>query len=217
MTFGARVDDDHFNAYSFANNVWTMYDKSGTRYLFGASDNSLQNASASSTQIYKWMLQEIRDTNNNYIRYVYTKDSGQIYPSQILYTGNGTDGVFLVTFTTASRPDKRVNYLPGFKVTTNSRISQITAAVNGNVVREYNLSYTAGNNGLRSLLSSVQENGYDANHQNMVAYPALSLNYINTTSPFVAPHSNGAITGPSWVIADVNGNGVNDATSFSSN
>src|SRR6266849_10695744 len=89
MTFSAKVDDGHFNAYSFANNVWTMYDKNGTRYTFGASDNAQQNASASSTQIYTWMLQEIRDTNNNYVRYIYTKDSGQIYPSQILYTGNG--------------------------------------------------------------------------------------------------------------------------------
>jgi len=50
----------------------------GTRYTFGASDNAQQNASASSTQIYTWMLQEIRDTNNNYVRYVYAKDSGQI-------------------------------------------------------------------------------------------------------------------------------------------
>jgi len=78
--YGARVDDGSFNAYSFVSNVWTMYDKNGTRYTFGASDNAQQNASASSTKIYKWMLQEIRDTNNNYARYIYTKDSGQIYP-----------------------------------------------------------------------------------------------------------------------------------------
>ncbi len=103
MNYVARVDDGSFNSYTFSNNVWTMYDKHGTRYLFGASDNSQQNASASSTQIYTWMLQEIRDQNNNYVRYVYAKDSGQIYPQKIYYTGNGgTDGIFTVTFATST-------------------------------------------------------------------------------------------------------------------
>jgi len=53
------------------------------------------------------------DTNNNYVRYIYTKDSGQIYPSQILYTGNGgTDGIFSIDFTKSSRSDTYTNYLP---------------------------------------------------------------------------------------------------------
>src|SRR5216684_1902274 len=38
QTFVARIDDGHFNSYSLTNNVWTMYDKNGTRYTFGASD-----------------------------------------------------------------------------------------------------------------------------------------------------------------------------------
>jgi hypothetical protein len=38
-----------------------MYDKHGVKYTFGASDNSQQNASASSTHIYTWYLQEVRD------------------------------------------------------------------------------------------------------------------------------------------------------------
>src|SRR5262249_11804973 len=161
------------------------YDKNGTRYTFGASDQAQQNASASSTTIYKWMLEEIRDTNNNFVRYLYTKDSGQIYPSQITYTGNGgTAGIFTVNFTKASRPDPYTSYLPSFKVSTNYRISAITAAVNGTVVREYDLSYTSGNNGVRSLLSSVQELGWDANHQNQVTLPAMTFGYISSTTAF---------------------------------
>jgi hypothetical protein len=93
-------------------------------------------------QIYKWMLQEIRDTNNNYVRYVYTKDSGQIYPSQIVYTGNGgADGIFEIDFSKTSNTDTPTNYHPGFLVTTAYRITKITVSVNGTVVREYNLSY----------------------------------------------------------------------------
>ena len=136
MTFGAKVDSGTFNSYVFTNNVWTMYDKHGTKYTFGAIDNSQQNASASSSLIYTWMLQEVRDTNNNFIRYVYTKDSGQIYPSVIYYTGNGgADGVFTISFTTQTRPDPYISYKPLFQVTTNYRISTITAAVNGTTVR----------------------------------------------------------------------------------
>lgn len=211
--FGAKIDDGSFNSYSFVNNVWTMYDKNGTRYTFGASDNAQQNASASSTQIYTWMLNEIRDTNNNYVRYVYAKDNGQIYPSQILYTGNGsTDGLFTISFSTSTRPDAYISYKPLFKVTTNYRISQITAAVNGTVVREYNLSYTSGNNGLRSLLSSVQENGYDANHQNQVTLPALTLGYISSSTAFVGPGPNGTAITAATIAADVNGNSINDVT-----
>src|SRR6266851_1196316 len=208
MTFDAKVDDGSFNSYSFANNVWTMYDKNGTRYTFGASDNAQQNASASSTQIYKWMLQEIRDTNNNYVRYTYFKDSGQIYPMQIYYTGNGgTDGTFQVTFAVASRGDVYINYTPGFKVTTNYRVAQIEVRSNGNEVRRYYLSYTTGKNVLRSLLSGVQEIGWDANHANQVSYPALSLGYVSSSAAFAGPHG---AAGQAYITGDANGDGLND-------
>jgi hypothetical protein len=192
-----------------------MYDKHGTRYLFGASDNSQQNASASSTQIYTWYLQEIRDTNNNYVRYVYAKDSGQIYPQTIYYTGNGTaDGIFKISFSTSTRPDPYVSYKPLFKVTTNYRISKITAAMNGTTVREYDLSYTAGNNGVRSLLSSFQEYGWDANGNNEVTLPAETFSYVNDSSGgfFGRPPGGGHIKSQAYVVADFNGNAKPDVT-----
>jgi hypothetical protein len=208
----AKVDDGSFDAYTFSNNVWTMYDKEGTRYTFGASDNAQQNAAASSTQIYKWMLQEIRDTNNNFVRFVYAKDSGQIYPIRILYTGNGgTDGIFSIAFATSTRPDPYFDYRPLFKVTTSYRVSQITASINGTVVREYNLSYVAGNNGARSLLSGIQENGWDAAHANEVTYPALSLGYISSTTSFVWPNGGDSAV---RVAADVNGDALLDTSIF---
>ena len=72
---------------------------SGTKHTFGSSD-STRIASTSPTKIYRWMLEEIQNTNNNnYIKYTYNKDSGQIYPSQIIYTGNGvTDGDITIDF-----------------------------------------------------------------------------------------------------------------------
>jgi RHS repeat-associated protein len=213
--FGAKVESGTFNSYSFSNNAWTMYDKHGTRYLFGAIDNSQQNASASSSQIYTWMLQEIRDQNNNYVRYVYAKDNGQIYPQAIYYTGNGsTDGIFKISFSTSTRPDTYTSYKPLFNVTTSYRISLISASINGTIVRQYTLSYGSGNNGTRSLLSSVQETGWDSNGQNAVSLPAETFSYVNDSSNgFVVGQPGGLpAKSPAYVIADVNGNSINDET-----
>jgi YD repeat-containing protein len=217
QTFAAKVDNDNFDSYSFSNNVWTMYDKNGTRYTFGASDNAQVNQSASSTRIYKWMLQEIRDTNNNYVRYVYTKDgNNQLYPSEILYTGNGgADGIFSINFTLEDRPDTIDDWSAAFTspILTTQRVSKITASVNGTIVREYDLSYTTGNNGHRSLLSSLQEFGWDANHQNEVSYPATSFGYISSTTAFIQPAApSNRVYSSSWVITDANGDGRNDIT-----
>ena len=216
MTFVAKVDDGgQFNAYSFSatTSTWTMYDKNGTRYTFGASDQSQQNETASSTTIYKWMLNEIRDTNDNYVRFVYAKDNDQIYPYQIIYTGSGsTDGPFTVSFATSTRSDVDISYKPGFGVTTKWRINKITVAASGSTVREYNLSYTNGNNGVRSLLSAIQEDGYDINNTK-ISLPSLSLGYINSSTQFYAPNG-GTEVGNAYVVADSQGDGQNDSNVF---
>ena len=146
-SYVARVDNGSDNAYTFANNTWTVYDKHGTRYLYGSSDTGRQydTGTGTSTNTYKWYLQEVRDTNGNYIKYTYNRDSNEIYPSQIIYTGNGAnDGPAVISFATSTRPDARISFAPGFKVTTNYRISEIDAAFNGQTVRKYLLSYGPG-------------------------------------------------------------------------
>jgi hypothetical protein len=119
-TYGAKFENGDFRNYSFSTstNAWTVTDKNGVTYKFGTTATSRQDFS-SGTQIYKWMLDEIRDPNNNYIKFTYTKDSGQIYPSSIVYTGNGsTDGPFTVNFITQSRSDNHSTYDTGNSVTT---------------------------------------------------------------------------------------------------
>lgn len=215
--YGARVDDGSDRQYTYATstNTWTMYDKSGIRYLFGTSTQSQQSATTSPSNVYKWMLEEVRDTNDNYIRYTYTKDGGQIYPYQIIYTGHGdSDGVAVVTFTISIRPDSVVDYQAGFKVQTDYRISQITAAFDGTNVRQYALSYTAGNNGYRSLLSDVQETGWSGGSSTTL--PPMTFAYQSTTTPFVSQGGT-RIAGPGWIVADANGDGKNDISVFYQN
>ena len=157
------------------------------------------------------MLEKVMDTNNNYVRYVYNKDQNQIYPYEIIYTGNGsTDGPMTITFATSTRPDPTESYKSDFLVDTNYRISQIEAYVSGNLVRQYNLSYTTGNNGFRSILSGIQENGWDDNSVE-ASEPAMTFGYVDATSSFVT--QNG-VDGPAYVVAQSSGNGINDINTF---
>jgi hypothetical protein len=217
-TYRARIDGGSHNSYSFAtsSNTWTVYDKNGTRYLYGSSDSGRQydiNASTS-TNTYKWMLQEVRDTNDNYIKYTYNRDNNQLYPYKITYTGRGsTDGISSITFATSTRPDTRVSYASGFAATTTKLISEVDALVNGTTVRKYLLGYGTGNNGYRSLLTSVQQQGYD-DSGNLTSLPATTFGYTSSSTQFYGPSRDISSWGQSYVIADTNGNGINDVSAF---
>ena len=136
-----KVEDGRFIRYTLSNNVWTAYDKSGNKYLFGVTSDARQ--STTSDRVYKWYLEEIRDTNDNYISYSYWKNNNEVYPQEITYTGNNvTDGIFSVEFATSTRPDPYTKYKGGIKVLTNYRISEVKALVSGSWVNKYTLSYT---------------------------------------------------------------------------
>ncbi|MCP1846752.1 MULTISPECIES: glycine-rich domain-containing protein [unclassified Bradyrhizobium] len=211
-SYTAKVDDGgRFNSYSFANDTWTMYDKKGNKYTFGSDDTGrlYDSSVGASTNTFKWMLQEIRDTNGNYVKYTYNRDSNQLYPNQIIYTGNGsTDGPAQITFATSSRPDTRVSYAPTFKVTTNYRISEIDALFNGTTVRKYLLGYGTGVNGKRSLLTTFQQQGYDENGV-LTSLPAMTFSYASSSASFF--NQNGTLLNQADVPADTVGKGVNEA------
>ena len=46
--YRARVDESG-NSYTFSGNSWTVYDKKGTRYLFGSDDTGRQYDTAAAT------------------------------------------------------------------------------------------------------------------------------------------------------------------------
>ena len=64
-TYRARTDQGNFTKYIFQNNTWIVYDKHGTKYTYGPTSDSQTVDTASSTRTAVWMLQEVRDTNNN--------------------------------------------------------------------------------------------------------------------------------------------------------
>jgi RHS repeat-associated protein len=217
-TYASRVENGDFLKYNFDGTSWTVTDKNGTVYKFGAQAATRQDKPGDSTQVFKWMLEETRDTNNNYITYQYFKDGGQIYPSKIIYTGNGiTAGIFQVEFFREARTDIVTSDTPGFTVVSNYRINTIQAEVNGSWVRKYSIAYTASADGARSLINTITESGQDTS-LNITTLPPTSFNYQgqgtawNQSSPWAVPLPfMYTSTNLNWTeLADVNGDGLTD-------
>ncbi len=221
-TYGALAENGNFYKYAFSTSTgWLVTDKIGTTYKFGTSTLSRQDDPNDSTRVYKWMLDEIRDTNNNYIRFSYYKDNGQIYPDTIKYTGNGTtDGIFEIDFLRENRSDIATSSHSAFSVISHYRVSEIDVKVNGTWVKKYILGYTTGDNGVRSLLNTITEQGQDDLSQTITlpptnfSYQASSPGWVATSTtwnvplPFTDYHHGGVDQGVR--IADVNGDGLQD-------
>lgn len=177
-----RVDNGSFHKYVFTGSSWELTDKSGVVYKFGSSANSRQDNASNTNQVYKWMLDEKREPNNNYISYEYYKDSGQIYPQKITYTNHGSSiGIFEIEFLRQSRPDTYTSYKTAFEVITKYRINEIQAKLNGSWVRKYSLTYTTGDNGYRSLIETITSSAKDKNGT-ITTLPQTKFTYQKTTS-----------------------------------
>ncbi|MEJ0001950.1 MAG: immunoglobulin-like domain-containing protein [bacterium] len=214
----AKVEKGDFLRYTKLTNGWLVVDKNGTKYTFGANAQARQDNSADTTQVFKWMLEEIRDTNDNYISYTYYKDAGQIYPSQIIYTGHAsTAGVLEVNFDRTSRANAVPNYSTGFLVQSNYRITEIRTEINNVWVRKYTLAYTTGDNGAGSLLNTITESGQD-DSSTITTLPAVDFDYQSAVRNWTytpswnhIPLPFGSGTGDSGArMADINGDGLLD-------
>ena len=218
--YASKVDDGSFVDYVFTNNVWSVTDKNGTIYTYGETTDARTDNPLDSTQIFSWMLSEIHDLNGNHVTFTYDKDAGQLYPSSILYTGTDTeDGIFEITFLRETRPDTTTSYRSAFPITMNDRISAIEVTAESNLVRRYDLSYGSGDNGVRSLLTSIVETGYDVNSAPTVS-PPVTITYEATTpgwtanatweSPIPFAIQNTSCNNLGSRVADINGDGLPD-------
>lgn len=158
-TYGSRVETGDFMTYEYnQDNSWRVKDKLGRIYKFGLNAQSRQDNINNSSQVYRWMLEETRDGNDNFIKYEYFKDEGQIYPSKIKYTGNGkVDGNEEIVFDTVQRVDVDNSYKTAFKVRTNYLIFRIKKYANGSICGYYILEYNFGDSNVHSILSQIIE------------------------------------------------------------
>ncbi len=211
--YGAKVENGAFTTYQYATSTsWIVTDKNGTRYMFGMSSSTRQDNPSDSTQVYKWMLQEVRDTNDNFITYEYTKNTGQIYPSRIVYTGSGTTpGIFEVNFLLGARTDVATSSVAGFPIVSAKLITEISTKVLGTTSQVYMLGYGTGDNGYRSTLNSIIQSGVSA-LGTTTTLPATQFTYKVTEKNWeqVSTPQPPIIFDAATYLADLNGDGLVD-------
>ncbi len=179
-TYTARIEGGDFLSYRLSDNTWIVIDKLGTSYTFGSSTDFRQDDPEDSTRISRWMLEEVRDTNDNFISYSYTKGNGQIYPEKIQYTGHGSEqGNFTIEFELEDASGSVQEYSNGFEVDSTKVIKAITTYDKDTKLRSYSLEYTVGQNGHRVLLESITETAI-ASNGTITTLPSTDLSYQST-------------------------------------
>ncbi len=160
-------------------NTWIVTDRAGMRYTFGLSEEARQFDLNDSDRIYKWMLEEVRDTSDNIIRYRYQKIGNQLYPHLIEYGINGaSDPIFRVEFDLRSdeRPDYQYSYATGFLVETDYLIEGISVFADDQLRHEYTFNYTQIEPMVRQVLESIEDRAYNVSGE-VVSLPPTRFEY----------------------------------------
>lgn len=125
---------------------WEATDRAGVVYRFGTSLASRETDPAGRT--FAWLLDEIRDTNGNYIAFQYTDAIGGLrYLAAIHYTGHRADDgtitppIFHLTFELEDRPDHTFGYGRLYRTELLKRLKSITARAEGTLQRRYEVVY----------------------------------------------------------------------------
>ncbi|MBP2329516.1 RHS repeat-associated protein [Kibdelosporangium banguiense] len=160
---------------------WEVTAKDGTRSIFGGTPDSVGDKTTltdDAGNIAVWALREVRDTNDNFMRYhnVQVADAGvnggtvpgvDLYPKRITYTGQGkVEGRYSVTFIRdrergeSRRQDVEIDARNGFKQVTADLLRRIEVFIDDKPIRAYELDYRTGAFG-KTLLHQVSQYGED--------------------------------------------------------
>jgi RHS repeat-associated protein len=166
---------------------WEITDKEGTRWFYGGTPETGPVETSTLTDgtgnVAMWSLREMRDTNDNFMRYhcVRVSDPGvdngsvpgsNLYLQRITYTGHGTtEGPYAVTFVRdrelgePRRADVSIDARNGFKQVTADLLRKVEVSLNGSLIRRYELDYRTGAF-VKTLLRSISQFGEDGKRFN---------------------------------------------------
>jgi len=184
--------------YDAGDQSWYSYDRNGVKATYGLSNSARMFDTNNTAHIHAWYLEKVEDINGNNIKFNYWKDEGVVYPKEIFYTGyNGADGANSIRFFPFydepellpynMRPDITTSYSSGYKTMRRFRLEAVESYTDdgGKLVSRYELGYSEGSTGVRSLLNSITRIGNDA----ISAMPASTFEY-NQPNLTIAPQSH---------------------------
>ena len=165
--YGAKIEET-FVKYRYDGSGWEAIDRDGTRYFYGTSASSRQ---AGPEGVFKWCLDAVEDSNGNRMEVRYLSDGGQLYPQSVSWPGS--PGTVETVCSWEGRPDVRVRYDTGFRVSTAKRLQGIGVYAGSRLAAKYVLEYGTGSFGAASLLNRVRRFGSDGTTE----LPALRFGY----------------------------------------
>ncbi len=212
--FGAKVEEA-FSKYYYNSSTsgWEVTAKDGTKYYYGTTSNSRQTNTLGTS---RWCLDKVQDTNGNYMTISYIQQDGQIYPVQIDYTGNaGLITNKSVVFTLEDREDEVISYKTKSEVATAKHLQKISTYADGQLAKEYALSYDYNSINGQSRLIQIQEKG--AGGETTIQPITLAYNTgggisgnIFLTEESIDPIDLDGVQHSGMVFGDINGDGLDD-------
>lgn len=154
-----------------------VHDRNGTVYVYGPTNNQGAEGDASHAEladpesphaIFRWFLRRVTDVHGNTTTFDYAQDDiasaqagREVYIKSISYTQHpNLAAAYRIDFTLddGKRGDAIISARAGFKTVTQHLLRSIEVSYRGAIIRQYVLTYTAGQFG-KSLLSGVKVYG----------------------------------------------------------
>ena len=170
--YQAKIESGFVKYYKETDDTWYLLTKGGNKMYLGDTVDARQTTAKGT---FAWYITRGVDPNGNYIEFEYAKDSGKIYPSRILYTGNEITSAtpkYEVVFNLEDRTDISSSYITGEECTVGKRLNSIEVFCNAELVWTYDLEYSYSPDTARSLLTSVTQKGSDG-----ASYPSRTFEY----------------------------------------
>ena len=202
VEYRAEVDTDFLRCFlDTGNNLWTVYDKSGTAYYFGETSatrvsNPRWTSGTGSSITFHWALDQIVTASGDWTTISYTNSTSpytglperELYPFQIAYNGhtnyNGYTANYsppdTITFQTQLRTnDWHFSFRSGFRTDQTRRLTNILCQIGTQPVWSYALQYVVSPATGRSLLTNVIVYGYSGS----TAMPYLTNSFAYQDNP----------------------------------
>ncbi|MEO8603289.1 MAG: toxin TcdB middle/N-terminal domain-containing protein, partial [bacterium] len=231
-TYRPMVEESYVNVeLDQVANTWTVQDRAGMRYIFGATvgsrigtDPSVFKTVSGGVCSYTtaWALTKIIDPNGNTIEFSWGNTLNQLVPAGVKYGGNdntGADYQYAAAFFYEARPDVLRSYRHGEAAYMWLRLNRVVVATRiptDTPIATYRMRYDDTQAGHRSLLTSVETSGRPT--QTFVYAPSAAGHAAPTTfsapRPFLRSH-NDSLEVQNTVL-DMNGDGLLDFVHYAS-